>query len=395
MKFSSYNKEIRNATAQLLDAFDNIEIIRTANIGGTQKTLVITVPCVYGPRTRIIKNLEDRNKTLKLPITSVSLMGYARDAGRAHSVNNVLELQPGGQGGINLMHNVATPIVITYELTAVAKYMSDLEQIVQNFIAIMNPDIYVTWENPQGSGNLKTHVVWDGNIAIQNAEDISKDAPWRVSATTNFVVRTWIFPGREPYDTNLDSRIRKINFCNNYESDYFPDLDGDGFPDDGDGVSLPVVFSKWYDNRTYGASMDEFYDKIKSGLILSPNYDWLPILDDLSGSYWSNEMYGILSGNFYDFSVSGDLETLIENENNPDLLIGYIRDEGNIFIPDHLQLSAGYADWSSLWRRMLSGDLRCVSATYVSGSDVYKYLLKEDSYIYLLYEDNLLIPIIT
>jgi hypothetical protein len=394
MKFASYNKEIRNATGQLLDAFDNIEILRTGKVSGLSRTYAINVPCMYGPRSRVIKNLEDRNKTLKLPVTSLSLNGYARDAGRAHSVNNVLEIQPGGEGGINLMHNVATPIVITYEWSAVAKYMSDLEQIVSNFIAIMNPDIYVTWPNPQGSGNLKTHIVWDGNIAVQNAEDISKDAPWRVSATTTFVVRTWIFPGREPYDTSLDSRIRKINFCNNYEPDYCPDLDGDGFPDEDGCVSLPVVFSRWYDNRTYGASMDEFYDKIKEGLIEAPNYDTLPIIDQLSGSYWLENLYGILSGEFYDFSNSDDLSALILNEHDPYLVIGTVRADGYIFAPDNLQLSGGYSNWPSIWRRMLSGDLRCISGNYVSGTDTYKYLMKEDSYIYLLYEDQTLIPIL-
>jgi len=390
MKFESYNKEIRNATGQLMDAFDNIRVRRIAKIpGGNDKTLTINVPCVYGPRSRITKSLENRDKTLKLPITSISLIGFARDASRSHSVNNLLELQPGGSAELNMMHNVATPIIITYELSAVTKYMSDLEQILSNFVAIMNPDIYVASEMPQGNGVLKTQVVWDGNISIDNAEDISKDAPWRVAATTTFALKTWIFPGREPYDTSLDSRITKVNFCNTYESDYFPDLDNDGNPD-GNGVSLPVVFSRWYDNRLYGSSMDEFYDSIKNGLVTASNYDHLPILDELSGTYWLNNMYAILSGDIYDFHVSGDLEVLIANEFNPDLLVTTIREEGYIFTPETLQISG---DWGSIWRRMLSGDIsECLSG---NPEDTYHYLLNEGNFLYLLYQNNTIIPLIS
>jgi len=389
MKFVSYNKEIHDATAQMLDVFDNIKITRTKTINGTPVQQTINVPCMYGPRSRIFKNLENRDKTLKLPACALSMIGFSWDAGRAHSVNSVMEFQD-GTAGINLMHNVATPITITYELGVVCKYMSDLEQILSNFVAIMNPDIYVTWPSPAGNGNLKSHVVWDGNIAIQNAEDISANDPWRVAASTRFTLNTWIFPGTEAYDSGLDKRIKKINFCNDYDADYFP-TESDGLtPGDPSAVSLPVEFSRWYDNRLYTQSMDEFYDLIKKGKIEAPNYDQLPILDELSGSYWLDNIYAVLSGNIYDFSSSGDLSALIQYENSPDLVVTTIRDDGSFFTPDTLQVSG---NWGSIWRRMLSGDLNCVQSAPPSA--MYKYLIKEESYLFLFYEDRTLIPIIT
>jgi len=390
MKFVSYNKELRNATAQILDVFDNITITRTAEIGGNPVQKTINVPCVYGPRSRIFKSLENRDKTLKLPISAVSMIGFSWDASRTHSVNSVMEFQDGSAGGINLMHNVATPITITYELGVVAKYMSDLEQILSNFIAIMNPDIYVTWPSPAGNGNLKTHIVWDGNMNIQNAEDISAQNPWRVAASTRFVLKTWIFPGTEPYDSGLDKRIKKINFCDAYEPDYFPVENDQVTPADPSAVSLPVVFSRWYDNRLFTQSMDEFYDMIKRGQIQAPNYDQLKILDELSGSYWLDNIYAILSGDIYDFGTSGDLSALIENEHSPDLIVTTIRDDGSFFTPETLQTSG---NWGSIWRRMLSGDLSCIQTAPPSA--LFKYLIKEENYLFLLYEDRTLIPIIT
>lgn len=370
MKFISYNKEMRSATGQLLDVFDNIRIRRivkdeTDTVIGTR---TINVPCVYGPRSRILKSLENRNATIKVPITCLSMTGLSWDQSRVHSVNKVLEFKEGDR--INLDHNIATPITISYTFTVVAKYMKDLEQILSNFIAIMNPDIYITWVSPLG--NVKSHVIWQGNTTIDNAENIDLRNPYRLTATTNFIVKTWIFPGESPlYDS--DVRIKSINY-HNYDYNEYPEEN---------------VFSRWYDNKTYSESMDDFYDLIKNGKIQAPNYDSLPILDSVSG-VWLDNLFGVLSGNVYDFTVSGDLMYLYNNYDDPNLLVTSISEDG-IHITPSLLNDGTSVDWRTIWARMLSGDLSfsIVSADFNN----YNYLVDENG-AFILYENERLIPLV-
>jgi len=386
MKFVSYNKEMRSATGQLMDVFDNIRIKRIVNdeTGTPIGVRTINVPCVYGPRSRILKSLENRNATLKVPLTALSMTGVSWDQARVHSVNKVLEFKEGSR--INLDHNIATPITISYTFSAVAKYMRDLEQILSNFIAIMNPDIYITWVSP--AGNVKSRVTWEGNVAIDNAENIEMRNPYRLTATTNFIVKTWIFPGESPtYES--DVRIKTINYHNygGYDSDGNFEIDGD-YTEDGE-VAQENVFGRWYDNKTYTDSMDDFYDMIKEGKIKAPNYDTQPILDSVSG-VWLDNLYGIISGNVYDFTVSGDLQYLFNNYDNPNLSITSISEDG-IHITPTLFNDGTSVDWKDVWARMLSGDLSfsTLSADY----NDYNYLVDGDG-AFILYENERLIPIV-
>jgi len=369
MKYVSYNEEIRSATGQLLDAFDNIKIKRTIiSDNGTSFIKEIAVPCVYGPRSRVIKALENRNATLKPPITAISMTGLSRDQRRVHSNNRILDFKTGDN--VNLDHNIATPITISYQLEIICKYMKDFEQILDNFIAIMNPDIYIAWQSP--AGNVKSQVIWQGDISINNAENVDKRSPYRISGTTNFIIKTWIFPGTGPYAED-GKRIKSINY-NNYETE--------------EDISNENVFSRWYDNTSYTASMDDFYDMIKDGLITSPNYDTMKIVDTLSGSQWLDSLHGIISSTVYDFRVSGDLIHLINNASDPDLLITNITVDGIHFSPENF--NDGTIDWGDIWSRMLSGDL---SYNTLSGSEIeYNYLLDENG-AFLLYENERLIPL--
>jgi hypothetical protein len=370
MKFISYNKEMRSATGQLLDVFDNIRIKRVVNdeTGTPIGVRTINVPCVYGPRSRVLKSLENRNATLKVPLTCLSMTGLSWDQSRVHSVNKVLEFKEGSN--INLDHNIATPITITYSFSIVAKYMKDLEQILSNFIAIMNPDIYITWVSP--IGNVKSRVTWEGNIALDNAENIEMRNPYRLTATTNFIVKTWIFPGESPtYDS--DVRIKSINWHNYDEDEYLAEN----------------VFGKWYDNKTYSESMDDFYDLIKEGKIQAPNFDSFSILDSVSG-IWLDNLFGIISGNVYDFSVSGDLIYLFNNYDDPNLSITSINEDG-IHITPTLLNDGTSVNWRSVWARMISGDLSF--STSSTDYNDYNYLVDENG-VFILYENERLIPIV-
>ena len=259
MKTRSYNSEIRQATAQVLDVFNNIVIDRR-NQSGVQK--LIHVPCVYGNRSRILKSMENADKTLKPPLIVITKGSLTRDTLRVADTNNGLLFQS-GVGDYDVLKNRPNPMNIEFELSIVTKYEDDMDQIISNFIPMLTPDLYVVWPNPKQIGkNLKSQVVWDGSINYEYPTDIGETDPYRIIVTTNFTYKTWIFPGlgQDPDDGPL---IHKINFCPNLLSI------GDG----------NYGLDKWYD-VPMSMTLDEYQDKIVCGLIkmdqTRPNWDWLP-----------------------------------------------------------------------------------------------------------------------
>jgi len=371
MKFFSHNDEIKEVTAQLLDVFNNLEIRRIGQVNNQIVTKTINVPCVAGHRSRILKSLENRDKTLKLPLISLAVKTFHVDRKRIHSINDVLLY---GTSSINLLHNTAVPITIDYELNIVTKYLIDMDQLWSTITAVMTPDFFIATNNPFNDNKLKIQVIKDDNLGLKIPEE-NKDKPYRFTAQIGLKAKAWQYPGNKAYSLGIEPIIKKINLCRIY---------GTGSNEDGDTVE--DYFSRWYDVRN--ESIDTFIEAVKDGLIEYPNYDEFEVLDAFSGGLWLNDIYAILSGDIYDFSISGDLQTLIANENNPDMIVTTFREDGSFFTPETL----ADVDWSSVWRRMLSGDLACALGQHTSGDQTYRYFIQDDL-LFLYYNNSTVIPL--
>lgn len=374
MKFISYNRELNIATSQVIDVFNNIRIKRW-NGQSLQKTIL--VPCVYGNRSRVLKSLENRNKTLKVPMISVNKTNLSRDVARVHSVNDGLFFSG---TNFNLNDNVGVPINIEFEVSIITKYESDLDQIISNFIAMMNPDIYVSWPNPKGQGNIKSQIVWEGDMSIEYPEDISETEPWRVIGTASFTYKTWMFPGEGLYDNNPENplgnsdgsgRIEHINLCEG-------EAISGNFDIPGADIGTGQKWNRWYDVPSY-MSVDEYCENVSQGLISNGNYDEIGILPELSGGYYA-EVFGVSGTTIYSTREPEDLEYLINNYN--DIQITMLTQDGNFFYPEYLV----DFNWTPIWERMLSGNL---SGCFVNNVQTQYWLANEDPGLYfVLYEDG-------
>ena len=193
MKYRSHHKEIQKNTAQLLDVFDDIYIDRRSPNDVIQK--LIKVPCVYSSRSRILKSLENRGNTLTLPLIHIGLSSLSRDPGRAIDVHDGLLKQ---HGTYDFMKNTPIPVSISYDMGIVTKFQEDADQIMSNFVPFFNPDIYIVVNQPMAVAlNLKTQVIWNGSFILEYPNEIDKNTPWRVIASTGFTMKTWLFPGLE------------------------------------------------------------------------------------------------------------------------------------------------------------------------------------------------------
>jgi hypothetical protein len=209
MKYRSYNKEIKIAHAMLRDVFHGITIDRRDRKDNVQKEII--VPCMNGTRSRILKSMEDRNKTLMLPVMTLGMDGLYRDTDRVHSINEVLQ-SVNGVNEIDLRDGIAVPINLSFTLSIVTKYQEDMDQIIGNFIPFFNPDVYVTYPAPNNIGNIKSQILWDGTVSINHNEEITERENERIVAETTFLMKIWIFPGLDDGTYVSDKLIYKINF---------------------------------------------------------------------------------------------------------------------------------------------------------------------------------------
>jgi hypothetical protein len=332
MRQPSYNKEVQIATAQFIDVFNDIIIQRKEN-----ETLIkeIVVPCVYGARSRVLKSAENRNKTLKPPLIVASITGINRDPTRVHSVNDNLFFDD--DEVYNIKNKTAVPINIAYEVSLISKFHTDMDQMICNFVVHFNPDIYVVWPCPiPNHGNMKSQIVWDGDINIEYPIDLDETRAWRIFGTTTFRYKTWFFPGI--YNTGYDSTapIKNINI-NQYANSRGQ--------------------NRWYSVPTV-MTVDEYLENaIVSGLISKENYDELPISNLISSNYFI--YHYATSGSDIIYPTTNDsLSTLIQNAYSPDLRIyssdsSLISSDNNIEITDLFDRSV----FVDVWYDMLSGNI--------------------------------------
>lgn len=356
MRTLSYNFELKTATAQILDVFNNIRIRRYDNQNSIQKT--ISVPCLYGNRSRILKSLENKNKTLKAPLIVISMGNVSRDSSRVHSVNASLMYQAGTT--YDPLKQVPTPVNIEYEMSIITKYQEDMDQIISNFIPFMNPDIYVVSPHPkQPTINIKNQVVWNGDIDITWPDEISEDEPYRIIGTSNFTYKTWIWAGLSA-DGDTGPLIHRINFCPRLLPLGGPDsgavsADANGtFYDASGNVVQPTdgylghMLDRWYD-VPYRMTMDDYQEKIILGLVKTDlgrdNWDWLKISAGISG-YWQ-DISGLVSGNVLGNNITGDPAFMTTDEG--DFLV--VADAA------YLTPSMSAVNYYDYWLSTISGEL--------------------------------------
>lgn len=334
MRYRSYHKEIQLATAQILDVLNDIVIDRRDANDNIQQ--LISVPCLYGSRSRILKSLENKEKNIKLPLLVLSINSINRDSSRVHSIHDGLLYQD-GSANYNYLKNTPVPINIEYNVDIITKFQEDMDMILGNFIPFFNPDVYVVIPHPINAGqNLKPQIVSNGNINLTFPDEISANESSRIIASTMFTFKTWIFPGMS--SDSEGKVIKRINFNPSigYDSDNVGRLQG--------WFCVPK-----YDWETKGEySFSKFTQNILCGYIDSRYTDQLQLSAGISG-YWS-DISAMVTGNTLGIQMSG----------NPTYLT---TDEGSLlFITDHSYLPKNLAylsieDYVDYYTSCISGQL--------------------------------------
>ena len=314
----SYNKEIKKAVAQMLDAINDITVKRKK---GT-KTQQVQVSAKLGDASRSYKFLSNPNKTLQVPQICATLTSMRRDSNRSAGINEHLLTMP----DINSLTETqlvnyyntfyGTPVDIEFDVEIFSIYHEDLDQIMCNIVAFCNPAFYVVIPHPKVAYStynktvtIQHQVVWDGNFGFRFPFEVAKDVDYRYYASTKFTFKTWIFPGEGTFANDPSNLITKINF--------FPEIVGG---QGGDGVWTLSNFHA----VPRGMEFADYKENVFLGLIKQPYFDLLAVsaVTEVSAGlfvasgYWS-ALSAAVSGDVYGSSissVSGDPTYLVTED---------------------------------------------------------------------------------
>jgi hypothetical protein len=83
-------------------------------------------------------------------------------------------------------------------MSIIARYQSDIEQIISNFVPYCDPYIVVSWklpttENTTYEREIRTIIEWSGSLNIQYPVELNANQLARVTCDTSFTIKGWLF----------------------------------------------------------------------------------------------------------------------------------------------------------------------------------------------------------
>lgn len=163
---------------------------------------------VYAPKQRVLADLLDKAQTIQLPVIALTNGGITRDPNR---VFNKIQGSYMSSSDPTLTNKLQQPVPIDLliNMTILTRFQEDFDQIVTNFVPYFDPYIIVSWRTPSMPNyEIRSQVVWSGNVAATYPYDINSTNVARVEGTTSFTFKGWLFKSRP---STPESTIFTIN----------------------------------------------------------------------------------------------------------------------------------------------------------------------------------------
>ena len=307
MNSQTFHWEIRTILGQFEQAFNDI-VINRYNKDREEKDKV-HVNFRYSPKTRTLHEIVQKNQHFKMPVASVSVGSIQRDVKRVfnkHDGSSWSDTQSVATSAwAHLLQPV--PVNVTVNMSIVARFQADIDQILTNFIPYCNPYIVVSWKWPDiipfADFEIRSTIKWSEDVQFEYPIDIVNTAPYRVIANTTFVLESWMFKnmpelGKPIYviDTSFSSMtaIEEFDVMKNYEND-----DNTDYNTDYTVISARPQFTNAIPSTTYSDQKIDLYGDMfdhTNSVYVSTN-DWT-MFDTTSSSVlsagliWSDPMSG-------------------------------------------------------------------------------------------------------
>lgn len=158
---------------------------------------------VYAPKQRVLADLLDKAQNLQLPVVALTNGGIARDPNRVFNKIQGSYLASSDPTRTNKLQQ-PVPIDLTINMTILTRFQEDFDQIVTNFVPYFDPYIIVSWRTPSMPDyEIRSQVIWSGNVAATYPYDINATQVARVEGTTSFIFKGWLFKARPSTNEGL------------------------------------------------------------------------------------------------------------------------------------------------------------------------------------------------
>ena len=200
MKAQAFSFEIKDLMIQFVAAFDNI-IVKRYN-GAREPLEKIQVRYVYAPKQRVLYDIVNSSQNLTLPVVSVSINGVSRDNSRVFNKFSGFYFNrtqnENTRGLTSAFYGTPVPINIDVNMSIIAKYQSDMDQILSNFVPYNDPYIIISWKVPDTADlaieqEIRSEVLWGGSLSMTYPTDINASEKYRITADTSFTIKGWLF----------------------------------------------------------------------------------------------------------------------------------------------------------------------------------------------------------
>jgi len=151
---------------------------------------------VYAPKQRVLADLLDKAQNIQLPVVALTNGGISRDPNRVFNKIQGSYMTSSDPTTTNKLQQ-PVPIDLTINMTILTRFQEDYDQIVTNFVPYFDPYIIVSWRTPSMPDyEIRSQVIWSGNITATYPYDINATQVARVEGNTSFTFKGWLFKAR-------------------------------------------------------------------------------------------------------------------------------------------------------------------------------------------------------
>lgn len=181
---------------QFVAAFDDSFVYRYTK--DNQPKEKIAVRYVMGPKQRVMYDIVNQAKNITLPVIALEQTNIRRDNTRVQNKDQHFYRPHLNDKNVSKVPQ-PIPVNIDINVSMIANYKEDIDQIITNFIPWCNPYFIISWKVPEDFGmdfddEIRSEVSWSGEVTFENPLDIAASDKYRIVANTSFTIKGWIFP---------------------------------------------------------------------------------------------------------------------------------------------------------------------------------------------------------
>tara|TARA_R110001606_G_scaffold359483_2_gene511341 strand:+ start:32 stop:1048 length:1017 start_codon:yes stop_codon:yes gene_type:complete len=169
-------------------------------------------------------DIVNKAQNLTLPVVAINLTSVSRDESRVFNklAPSFIPSQLSDTSNKASKFLMPVPVNLEVNMSILARYMADADQIISNFVPYNNPYLILSWKVPADFGadyeqEIRSEVLWSGTLNYNSPTDITYSDKFRVAIDTSFTIKGWLFPEQKDTQATIykvDNNFVNVNLAN-------------------------------------------------------------------------------------------------------------------------------------------------------------------------------------